>query len=1232
MHLLATQSGVIGDGQEAIDLQQDSADIVVLSSADSDLACLARAYDTLPQPRPSLRLANILHLQHNMSVDLYAERTLSRAKLIIVRQLGGKAYWPYGIDVIEALARQQSINLAVLPGDQFPDPALLRHNTVSPLAVERLRLYFAEGGVENIANAIRFGQFLIREGPEPVAAKRLARCGLYREASGNAPIAAVVFYRALIESAFTEPIDVLGDSLLNRGLNPVCVFVQSLKDRESALFIANCFAEHPPSIIINTTAFAIATATGEVLDNPFRACDCPVLQAILAGTTELAWQQNSQGLSARDLAMNVVLPELDGRILTRALSFKTDAGRHEGTQCRIVKYKPQPSRIEFTTALAANWVKLHQTPAPERRIAIVLANYPNRDGRVGNGVGYDTPASTINIMKSLAQSGYCISDIPSSGNDLIEELLIGPTNQSPKKPRGGAKLGLDIYLDHFGKLSGKIQDEIHRRWGAPESDPFFAEGAFDIAVRQYGSVVIGIQPARGYNIDPKSSYHDPALVPPHGYFAFYIWLGAVFGAHALIHNGKHGNLEWLPGKAVALSDGCYPEAVFGALPHLYPFIVNDPGEGTQAKRRSGAVIIDHLTPPLTRAEAYGPLRDLEALVDEYYLASSVDRRRATALRDRIFEAAHAAKIDVDAGINDDESDGALQRLDAWLCDLKEAQIRDGLHVLGETPTGRLERDLIAALVRAPRKLGEGADRSLLNALAADLGFGGFDPLSCAMAEPWSRARPKLLADLLPSPWRTNGDTVERLELLAAHFIESPQSCSPQWPATRTILDEVSARIRPALYDSGKNELANLLKGLDGRFVEPGPAGAPTRGRLDVLPTGRNFFSIDNRAVPTPTAWSLGQRSAEAMLLRHFQEHGTFPRAMGLSVWGTSNMRTGGDDIAQALALIGAKPRWDPSSWRVSGFEITPLSALGRPRVDVTLRISGFFRDAFPLQIELFDRAVRAIGDLDEIETDNPIAARMRSDAAELVAQGAAGGEAAQIAGQRIFGSKPGTYGAGLQAIMDEKLWAERSDLARAYVAWGSYAYGAIDQGTPSETAFQRRLKTIEAVVHNQDNREHDLLDSDDYYQFEGGMTAAVEQASGERPAVYHNDHSRPDRPVIRTLEEEIARVVRSRVVNPKWIAGVMRHGYKGAFEIVATVDYLFAFSATTGAARSHHFDLAYDAFIADEQVQGFIAANNRSALKELAERFTEAIVRGLWTPRSNSAYSELSRLMEGSLQ
>ncbi|MGB7335000.1 MAG: cobaltochelatase subunit CobN, partial [Salaquimonas sp.] len=547
------------------------------------------------------------------------------------------------------------------------------------------------------------------------------------------------------------------------------------------------------------------------------------------------------------------------------------------------------------------------------------------------------------------------------------------------------------------------------------------------------------------------------------------------------------------------------------------------------------------------------------------------------------------------------------------------------HIFGEAPQDRLLTDLVVALVRVPRGDGQGENQSLQRAIANDLKL-YFDPLDCDMAAPWNGMKPDDLAKVLDTPWRTCGDTVERIELLAALLVNGELQVREDWQNTRLVMDYVSAKVKPNVEACGIGELHGLLTGLEGRFVLPGPSGAPTRGRNDVLPTGRNFFSVDSRAVPTPTAWELGQKSAELLITRYRQDHGEWPTSFGLSAWGTSNMRTGGDDIAQAMALIGAKPVWDNMSRRVTGYQIITQAELGRPRVDVTLRISGFFRDAFPAQIELFDKAIRAVGALEESAKDNPIATRMGKEAQELVASGVDEGEAKHRSGFRIFGSKPGAYGAGLQALIDEKGWTKTGDLAEAYLAWGGYAYGASDEGSEERATFMKRLKGVEAVVHNQDNREHDLLDSDDYYQFEGGMTAAIEHVSGARPSIYHNDHSRPEKPVVRALEEEIARVVRARVINPKWIDGVKRHGYKGAFEMAATVDYLFAFSATTGAVRNHHFELVYEAYLADAETLEFLRDKNPEALKEMADRFLEAEERGLWTPRSNSAKFQLEAL------
>ncbi|MCR9113154.1 MAG: cobaltochelatase subunit CobN, partial [Rhodobacteraceae bacterium] len=916
------------------------------------------------------------------------------------------------------------------------------------------------------------------------------------------------------------------------------------------------------------------------------------------------------GLSARDIAMNVALPEVDGRILSRAISFKGEAFFDEATQCPIATYRAQGDRVEFVTQLAANWAHLRHTPVQDRRVALVLANYPNKDGRLANGVGLDTPAGTVHVLKQLQDAGYTVQTAPRDSDTLMQAIMAGPTNWLTDRAEraGGETLPLDVYLEHFNTLPWTLKEQLTSRWGAPEDDPFLTDEGFKLSVLCYGNAVVGLQPARGYNIDPTDSYHSPDLVPPHNYLAFYIWLRHHFGVHAIVHMGKHGNLEWLPGKALALSQDCWPEAILGPMPHVYPFIVNDPGEGTQAKRRAQAVIVDHLTPPLTRAETYGPLRDLEALVDEYYEAAGVDPRRIDHLRREILSLTSTTGLDRDAGLSGSDEESDLAKLDAYLCELKEAQIRDGLHIFGQSPTGQQERDLAIALARVPRGDGAGGNASLLRALATDLGL-SIDPLDCDMAAP-APEKPDALAALSDDPWRSNGDTVERLELLAQHLLREGGRGALPLATASPVLDELETVIRPAIATCGPDEGRALLAALDGRAIPPGPSGAPTRGRLDTLPTGRNFYSVDSRAVPTPTAWALGWKSANLLIEKHLQTHGDWPRTMLLTAWGTANMRTGGDDIAQALALMGVKPKWDAANRRVTGFEILPQGVLGRPRVDVTLRISGFFRDAFPQLIALFDSAARAVQALDEPAEDNPAAARTRAGEAQ----------------SRIYGSKPGAYGAGLQAMIDERLWGDKADLAEAYLTWGSYAYGTKDEGTPDRTGFETRLKQTEAIVQNQDNREHDILDSDDYYQFEGGAAAAVSTLQGQDRPIYHNDHSRPERPVIRTLEDEIGRVVRSRVVNPKWIDGVKRHGYKGAFEIAATVDYLFAFAATTGAVRNHHFDLVEQAFLEDDDTRTFIETHNAPALTEIADRLQEAIDRGLWTPRSNSARARIEAL------
>ncbi len=1243
MHLLAASTQAISDGSDPVDPGQTPADVVFLSAADTELAALSEARAAMPDP-PGLRLLNLAHLRHPLSVDMHLDACACGSRIVILRVLGGTGYWPYGVAQYAARLRAAGVPVAFLPGDDRDDPDLRGLSTVTDADYDTLWSYLVEGGPQNMVRLLDHARAIIADTPRPAGASPLLRAGIYWPGTGladlataqagwtqGAPVVPIVFYRALVQGGGLAPINRLVRSLLRTGLNPLPVFVASLKDPLSVATLHRLFTQAPPDAILNATAFAVGSPHDgcDSPDNPLAgpaANAAPVFQIVLSGGTEAAWRDSPQGLNARDIAMNVALPEVDGRILTRAVSFKGEAYFDTATQCAITTYQAMGDRIDFVTALVRNWCRLRRTPAPDRKVALILANYPNKDGRLANGVGLDTPAATVHTLRLLAQAGYATTP-PPDAQTLMDGLMAGPTNWLTDRATttGGETLPLEIYKTHFDALPWDVKNQITTRWGAPEDDPFLAFSeilppeasapvtspspaptarGFKLSIHRFGQAVVALQPARGYNIDPADTYHAPDLVPPHNYLAFYFWIRHHWGAHAVIHMGKHGNLEWLPGKALALSDTCWPEVALGPTPHIYPFIVNDPGEGTQAKRRSSAVIVDHLTPPLTRAESYGSMRDLEALVDEYYEAAGLDPRRLSHLHAQILSLSSATGLAQDAGLAGDDTD--LTKLDAYLCDLKEAQIRDGLHVFGQSPVGQQEIDLCIALARVPRGNGAGGNASLLRALARDLDL-AFDPLDCDMTAP-ATTRPALLGTA--DGWRSNGDTVERLESLCQRLLTG--DTPPPGPHSTAVMDQISTIIRPAVAACGPDEGRNLIAALNGHAIPPGPSGAPTRGRLDVLPTGRNFYSVDSRAVPTPTAWALGWKSANLLLDTHLQAQGDWPRSLLITAWGTANMRTGGDDIAQALALMGVKPTWDSANRRVTGFTVIPATALGRPRVDVTLRISGFFRDAFPNLIALVDDAARAVQALAEPSEANPAAARAR-----------AGEDRA-----RVFGSKPGAYGAGLQALIDERIWSDRADLAEAYLVWGSYAYGADAQGRPDRTAFAQRLSQTEAIVQNQDNREHDILDSDDYYQFEGGAAAAVATLQGQDRPIYHNDHSRPERPVIRTLEDEIGRVLRSRVVNPKWIAGVKRHGYKGAFEIAATVDYLFAFAATTGLVRNHHFDLVEDAMLADDDTRSFIADANPPALREIAQRLQEAIDRDLWVPKSNSARARIAGLLD----
>ncbi|MEB0076192.1 cobaltochelatase subunit CobN [Pseudomonas sp. CCI3.2] len=1234
MHLLRTQPGGFVPDDSIADLGQTPAELVILCSGDSHLALLAEAAQQLPDDYPSLRLANPMQVQNHASVDLYVDQVLRHAKVILISLHGGIGYWRYGVERLVQLA-ERGVKLILVPGDDRPDPELSGLSNVTEEEGERLWHFLRQGGLHNALELYRClaSRFLARDYPwaEPAT---LPRTAIYHPHITNAnlsdwqaqwqpsqPVVGLLFYRSHLQAANTGFIDVFCARLQAQGLNPLPIAVASLKEAGCLAVVEDLFDQVRAELILNTTGFAQSSPEAPHL-RPFRR-NVPVIQAICAQDNEPAWQASEQGLGARDLAMHIALPELDGRIISRPISFKDLAWHSERSQSDVVCYRAQPERMDFVAELAQRWIELARLPNEQKHIALILANYPTRDGRIGNGVGLDTPAAALNILREMQAQGYLLTPLPESGTALIHALLGGVTNDLETIDQRPCEqsMALDDYWAAFSQLPLANQQAVTARWGAPQADPMFRAERMMIAGLRFGMTFVGIQPARGYQVDASAVYHDPDLVPPHGYLAFYFWLRTAYGAHAVIHVGKHGNLEWLPGKGVGLSETCWPDAVLGAMPNIYPFIVNDPGEGAQAKRRTQAVIIDHLMPPLTRAETYGPLRDLEVLADEFYEAQLLDPRRARELQRDILKLVRETHIDRELQLGeqlDSDADAGvwLPRLDTYLCDLKESQIRDGLHIFGESPSGRLRIDTLLALLRIPRGDGRGAQSSLLRALSKALDL-GFDPLNCELSEPWNGPRPDALLSVSQDPWRTAGDVRERLELYAAQLIEQVLHGSPidelsENNDLKLILHSLREVVAPRLDACGLAEMQGLLDALSGRFVPAGPSGAPSRGRLDVLPTGRNFFSVDVRNLPTTTAWRIGFQSANLLLERHLQDHGDHLRQLGLSVWGTATMRTGGDDIAQAMALMGVRPVWATGSQRVDDFEILPLSLLDRPRVDVTLRVSGFFRDAFSNLIRLFDAAVQAVAALDEPDELNPLAAKVREERLRFEREGLTAEDASRQAGWRIFGAKPGAYGAGVQGAIDGRLWQTRDDLAEVYLNWGGYAYGVADEGTPARERFAQRLGQVQAVLQNQDNREHDLLDSNDYYQFQGGMLAAVESLSGQPAASYHGDHSQPDLPKIRTLKEELNRVVRSRAANPKWIEGVKRHGYKGAFEMAATVDFLFAFDATTQLIDDHQYALLADAYLLDPSTRDFIQQHNPDALRDMTERMLEAQQRGLW--------------------
>ncbi len=1215
--------------------------IVLLSASDTDL--LAARSSGGPW-----RLANPARTSAD---DVRA--LLENAFCVVARLLGGRRSWEPGLGAVLAA----DLPTVVLSGEPDADADLMALSTVPAGVATQALAYLREGGPGNLGQLARFLSdtiLLTGQGFDPPAA--LPEHGVHgsRERRPDRPSVGIVFYRAHAVSGNTAFVDALADAVEAHGANARPVFCSSLRSAGAEVYdlLAGVDALIVTVLAAGGTVASEATAGGDedAWDvAALAALDVPVLQALCLTSSRAAWADSSAALTPMDAAMQVAVPEFDGRLITVPFSFK------EAGEDGVPVYVADPERAARVAGIAVAHARLSLLPAPDRRLAIMLSAYPTKHARVGNAVGLDTPASAVSLLRCLRAAAYDLgAGFPEDGDELIHTLIAAGGHDTEwlteaQLAAAPMRVSRAEYERWFAGLPAALRASVIEHWGEPPGTLYTDGDDIVLAGLRFGNVVLMIQPPRGFGENPVAIYHDPALPPSHHYLAAYRWLAHSFGADAVVHLGKHGTCEWLPGKGLGLSAECAPDAVLGDLPLIYPFIVNDPGEGTQAKRRTHATVIDHLIPPMARADSYGDLARLEQLLDEYATVSALDPAKLPMVRAQIWELIRAAQLhhdlQIDAAPGAEEFDNFVLHVDGYLCEIKDAVIRDGLHVLGTPPSGEQLATTVQAILRATQVWG---GRSALPGLRAALAsWAGLDEKELIASPGRVIDVPLALFAAADSDagtrMRTGADGLDLLEAAASRLVSGLGAAGWQPDMVPLVVKEVlgqtprdvaavlefaAAEIVPRLART-TDELTNVLRALDGRFIPAGPSGSPTRGLVNVLPTGRNFYSVDPKAIPSRNACDVGAALAESLLARHVADTGSYPRSVGLTVWGTSAMRTQGDDIAEVLALIGCKPTWDDASRRVTGFEVEPLAELGRPRIDVTVRISGFFRDAFPHVITLLDDAIRAVAELDESAEDNYVRAHADQDVR--------GHGDRRRATTRIFGSKPGAYGAGLLPLIDARNWRTDADLAEVYAVWGGYAYGRGLDGREARADMEASYRRITVAAKNIDTREHDIADSDDYFQFHGGMIAMVRHLTGQSPAAYIGDSALPDLVRTRTLAEEARRVFRARVVNPRWLAAMGRHGYKGAFEMAATVDYLFGYDATAGVVEDWMYEQLAASYVFDQQVSDFMRRSNPWALRGIAERLLEAADRGLWAQpaaptldRLRVAYLELEGELEGS--
>ena len=1187
---------------------------MLLSTSDTDLIT-ARAGSA------GFRWANPSRL-----VDGELTELLTGADIVVVRILGGYRAWQGGIDACAA----SGLPVVVVSGEQAPDADLMQRSTVPAGIAVQAHAYLAQGGVANLGQLYAFlCDTLLMTGfgfGPPALIPTWGWCEHRCEGcdgwigGGDAhdadrPTIAVLYYRAQHLAGNTAYVNALCAAIKQAGGRALPVYCTSLRTPpDDLLELLRGVDAMVVTVLAAGGATPAAAGAGGADDGwdvkHLAALDIPILQGLCLTSSRARWAANDDGLSPLDVATQVAVPEFDGRIITVPFSFK------EIDADGLISYVPDPERCARVAGLAVNHARLRRVPPADKRLALVFSAYPTKHSRIGNAVGLDTPASAIALLKALRAKGYDVGDVPgleADDGDALMHALIERGGQDPDWLTEGQLAGNPIripaarYREWFAALPAELTDAMVQHWGPPPGEVFVdrsrnPDGEIVVAAMQSGNVVIVVQPPRGFGENPVAIYHDPDLPPSHHYLATYLWLRHEFGAHAAVHLGKHGNLEWLPGKTLGMSASCGPDAALGDLPLIYPFLVNDPGEGTQAKRRAHAVLVDHLIPPMARAESYGDINRLEQLLDEHANIATLDPAKLPAIRQQIWTLMRAAKMDHDLGLaerpEDDHFDEMILHVDGWLCEIKDVQIRDGLHILGAAPTGEAELDLVLSILRARQLFG---GEQHLPGLRQALGLAedGTDDRA-AVDEAEGRAR-NLLTKLQGTGWDAGR---------VADITDDP--------AVAAILRFAADEVVPRLAGTA-GEITQVLRALDGHYIAAGPSGSPLRGLVNVLPTGRNFYSVDPKAMPSRLAWETGVAMADSLLERYRADYGEWPRSVGLSAWGTSAMRTSGDDIAEILALLGVRPVWDDASRRVVDLEVIGLAELGRPRIDVTVRISGFFRDAFPHVVTMLDDAVRLVAGLDEPAEHNYVRAHVQADIAEN------GDE--RRATTRIFGSKPGTYGAGLLQLIDSRNWRDDADLAEVYTAWGGFAYGRGLDGRPAADDMQHQYRRIMVAAKNTDCREHDIADSDDYFQYHGGMIATVRALTGQAPAAYIGDNTRPEAVRTRTLSEETTRVFRSRVVNPRWMAAMRRHGYKGAFEMAATVDYLFGYDATAQVMADWMYEELTTQYVMDPENRKFLSESNPWALHGMAERLLEAAGRGMWQHPDPATLSGLRQVL-----